>query len=168
MEFDNDFFKFLTRGVAVSKPSKANYSVKISGYPTSANDSAQVQPHATLLELLCAEGTTMLENRNYPVRKVFAWSPQSECEVVFTIKIDSLVLTKKYTGPLSFPKFFKDFSKGQARFIPSDFPDYEDELKRMGVRFIKAKYAFKGNEPIVKLLSAAPGKTPMEIVKCWE
>jgi len=168
MEFDNDFFKFLTRGVAVSKPAKASYSVKISGYPTSANDSAQVQPHATLLELVCAEGTTVLENRNYPVRKLFAWSPQSECEVVFTIKIGSLMLTKKYTGPLSFPKFFKDFSKGQARFIPSDFPDYEDDLKRMGVRFIKAKYAFKGNKPIAKLLSAAPGKTPMEIVKCWE
>jgi hypothetical protein len=69
---------------------------------------------------------------------------------------------------LSFPKFFKDFSSGQSRFIPSDFPGFEDDLNRMGVRFIAAKYAFKGNEPIVKLLSAVPGKTPVEIVKCWE
>lgn len=168
MEFEEGFFTFLTRGVTASRPSKSSYSVKISGYPTSANDGAQVQPHATLLELVCADGTTELENRNYPVRKVFTWSPQSDCEVVFTIKIGSLVLAKKYTGPMSFPQFFNAFSAGQARFVPSDFPDYEDELNRMGVRFIKAKYGFRGNEPIARLLSAVPGKTPVEIVKCWE
>ncbi|RLC25825.1 MAG: type VI secretion system protein ImpL [Deltaproteobacteria bacterium] len=168
MAFDPYFFKFLTRGVTASKPLKTNYSVKISGYPTSANEEAQVQPHATVLELACADGTTTLENRNYPVRKIFLWVPQSDCEVIFKIKIGSLVLVKKYTGPLSFPKFLKAFSKGQHRFIPSDFPDAEDDLKRMRVRFIKAKYGLKGNKPVVRLLGAVPGKTPMEIVKCWD
>lgn len=166
--FDPYFFKFLSRGVKVSRPSKNSYSVKISGYPTSANDEAQVQPHATLLELVCADTTTLLENRNYPVRKIFSWSPQSECDVSFSIKIGSLVLVKKYQGNLSFPKFFKDFSKGQRIFRPSDFPEYEDDLIRMRVKYIKAKYQFKGNEPVTRLLRAVPGKTPMEIVKCWE
>ncbi len=121
-----------------------------------------------VLELICSGGTTTLENRNYPVRKVFSWSPQSDCEVAFKIKIGSLVLEKKYSGPLSFPKFLKAFSKGHHRFVPSDFPDAEDDLKRMRVKFIKTKYGFRGNEPVVKLLSAVPGRTPMEIGKCWE
>lgn len=168
MAFDPYFFKFLTRGVSVSKPAKSNYNVKISGYPTSANGSAQVQPHATVLELICADDTSRLENRNYPVRKIFSWSPQSDCDVAFKIKIGSLVLVKKYTGSLSFPKFLKDFSKGQHRFVPADFPDAEDDLKRMKVKFIKVKYGFKGNEPVARLLSAVPGKTPMEIVRCWD
>ncbi|WP_022665660.1 type VI secretion protein IcmF/TssM N-terminal domain-containing protein [Desulfospira joergensenii] len=162
------FFKFLTRGVAASKPAKSNYSVKIGGKPTSANDEAQVQPHATLLELVCADKTTTLENLNFPVQKVFSWSPQSECEVIFTIKIGSLDLIKKYPGRLSFPKFLKDFSNGEHRFYPKDFPDHEDSMIRMGVKYIKAKYRLRGHEPVAKLLSAGPGKTPMEIVTCWE
>ncbi len=168
MAFTPYFFQFLTRGVNASKPAKSSYTVKISGLPTSSNDGSQVQPHATLLELVCADKTTTLENLNYPVQKVFIWSPQSECEVIFSIRIGSLDLIKKYSGRLAFSKFLKAFSKGQRRFLPSDFPDYEDDLKRMGVRSITAKYRFKGNEPVAKLLSATPGKTPMEILQCWE
>ncbi|MCD4721630.1 MAG: hypothetical protein K8S13_17470 [Desulfobacula sp.] len=168
MDLNTYFFKFLTRGVSASRPSKKSYSVKISGYPTSANDGVQVQPHATLLKLVCTGSTTTLENLNYPVRKVFTWSPQSECEVVFTIKIGSLALVKKIQGPLCFPKFFKAFPNGQRKFIPSDFPDHEDDLKRMGVKFIIAKYKFTGDKSVAKLLRSAPGRIPTEIVKCWE
>jgi type VI secretion system protein ImpL len=168
MAFTPYFFKFLTRGVSASKQVKPSYTVKISGRPTSSNESSQVQPHATLLELVCADKTTTLENLNYPTQKVFTWSPQSECEVSFSIRIGSLDLKKKYSGRLSFPKFLRAFSKGQHRFLPSDFPDYVDDLKRMGVRSITAKYEFKGNKPVASLLSAGPGKTPVEIVRCWE
>ena len=168
MEFNRFFYKFLVQGAAVSRPSQKSYSVKIKGYPTGANDDAQLPPHATILELVCAEDTKVLENRNYPVRKVFSWSPQSECEVIFSIKIGSLNLVKKYQGPLSFPKFLKDFTNGQRSFSPSDFPDFEDDLIRMKVKSIKVKYGFKGHEPVAKLLRTGLGKVPMEIVKCWE
>ncbi|WDP92871.1 MAG: type VI secretion system protein ImpL [Desulfobacter sp.] len=162
------FFKFLTRGVSVSKPAKSNYSVKISGLPTSANDTARVQPHATRLELICADKTTLLENLNYPVRKVFSWAPDSECEVSFSIHVGSLELNKRYTGRLSFPKFLKDFPKGQHSFVPANFPDDQDDLKRMGIKFIKVRYRFSNHEPVAGLVSATPGKTPMEITRCWE
>lgn len=162
------FSKFLTRGAAASKPLKNNYNVKISGYPTSANDGAQVPPHATVLELVCAEDTKILENRNYPVRQVFSWSPQSECDVIFRIKIGSLDLVKKYKGPLSFPKFLKDFARGQRSFSPSDFPEHEDDLIRMRVKTIRVKYGFKGHEPVVKLSRTGLGKVPSEIVECWD
>ncbi len=168
LAFDPYFFKFLTRGVAVSKPAKSSYTVKIGGLPTSANEEAQVQPHATLLELICSDKTIALENLNFPVQKVFSWSPKSECEVMFTIKIGSLDLVKKYSGRLSFPKFIKDFASGEHRFFPKDFPDHEDSLVRMGVKQIKVKYRLRGHEPVAKLLTATPGKTPMEIVSCWE
>jgi type VI secretion system protein ImpL len=168
MDLNTYLFKFLTRGVSVSRPVKKSYSVKISGYPTSANEGVQVQPHATVLKLVCTGSTTTLENRNYPVRKVFAWSPQSECEVIFSIKIGSLTLVKKFQGPLCFPKFFRAFPNGQRKFIPSDFPDHEDDLKRMGVKYIIAKYKFKGDKSIARLLRSAPGRLPTEIVKCWE
>jgi type VI secretion system protein ImpL len=168
MAFNPYFFQFLTRGVSAAKPAKSNYTVNISGLPTSSNEGSQVQPHATLLELVCADKTTTLENLNYPVQRVFTWSPQSECEVIFSIRIGSLDLKKKYSGRLAFSKFLKEFSKGQRRFFVSDFPDYADDLKRMGVQFITAKYRLKGNKPVAALLSATPGKTPMEIVQCWE
>ncbi len=171
MAFNPYFFKFLTRGVTASRPSKKTYNVKISGYPTSANDGARFQPHATLLELVCsggATGTTSLENLNYPVKQVFTWSPGSECEVIFTIKIANLVLTKKYQGSFAFSKFLKAFPNGEHRFLPSEFPSHEDDLNQMGVRFIKVKYKFKGSRPVVGLLTKITGKTPMEIVKCWE
>ena len=168
MAFRPYFFKFLTRGVTASRPLKKSYTVKISGYPTSANGNARFQPHATLLELTCADSTIVLKNFNYPVKKIFTWSPGSECEVTFTIKIATLVLTKKYQGSLSFSKFLSAFPNGQHRFRPSDFPDHEDDLKQMGVKFIKVKYKFNGDQPVVRLLSKIPGKTPAEIVKCWE
>ncbi len=169
MAFNPYFFKFLTRGVTTaSRPSKKSYNVKISGYPTSANDGARFQPHATLLEMVCSEGTTTLENLNYPVRSIFTWSPGKDCEIIFKIKIASLVLTKKYQGSLAFPKFLKAFPNGEHRFTPFDFPDHEDDLNQMGVKFIKVKYKFKGKRSVVGLLSRTTGKTPMEIVKCWE
>jgi hypothetical protein len=52
--------------------------------------------------------------------------------------------------------------------MPSDFPDHEDDLNQMGVKFIKVKYKFKGKKSVVGLLNKTTGKTPMEIVKCWE
>lgn len=162
------FFTFLARGVRAARPVKPQYNVKISGLPTSANDGARIQPHATMLELVCTEGSVMLENLNYPVQKVFTWSPQSDCQVFFSIKISSMTLVKKYTGPYSFPRFLKDFPGGRRSFTPADFPEHQDSLTRLGVRSISVKYEFSGSREVIGLLGATPGRPPVEIAPCWE
>jgi len=162
------FFTFLARGVKAARPVKSHYNVKISGLPTSANDGAQIQPHATHLELVCTEGAVMLENLNYPVQKVFTWSPQSDCQVIFSIKISSMTLVKKYTGPYSFPRFLRDFSGGRRSFTPADFPEHQGSLARLGIRSINVKYEFSGSREVIGLLGATPGRPPVEIAPCWE
>ena len=168
INFNPSFFRFLTRGIRAGKPMKSNYTVNISGMPTSANEEAQFQPHATLLELICSDKTTTLENLNYPVRKTFRWSPASECDTIFTIKIGSLGLIKRYEGNLSFPKFLKAFSNGHHTFIPSDFPEHRQDLARMGVKAIRVRYKMKGNRTVAGLVNATPGRIPREIVTCWK
>jgi type VI secretion system protein ImpL len=168
ISFDPYFFKFLTRGIRAGKPMKPNYTVNISGMPTSANDESQFQPHATVLELVCSDKTTTLENLNFPVRKTFRWSPTSECDTIFTIKIGSLDLVTRYEGSLSFPKFLKAFPNGHHTFTPADFLDHRQDLKRMGVKAIRVRYQMKGNRTVAGLVSATPGRVPGEIVTCWK
>jgi type VI secretion system protein ImpL len=162
------FFSFLARGVKAARPVKSQYQVKISGLPTSANEDAQIPPHATLLELVCTEGSVLLENLNYPVQRVFNWFPQSECQVIFSIKIGSLTLVKKYTGPYSFPRFLSDFKGGRRSFSPADFPEHQGSLTRLGVKSISVKYEFSGSQEVIGLLGATPGRPPVEIAPCWE
>jgi type VI secretion system protein ImpL len=107
-------------------------------------------------------------NLNYPVRKRFKWSPQDCGDVTFSIKIANLVLTKKYSGNIAFAKFLNDFDKGTRTFYPAEFPDEAADLKRMGIRYIKARYQFTGHRPVLGLLRAGPGRVPEEIVVCWD
>jgi type VI secretion system protein ImpL len=166
--FDEYFFSFLNRGARSARPVKASYTVTIKGEPTGANKEALMIPHATVLEMQCADETMSLINLNYPVRKSFKWSPQSCGDVVFKINIGNLTLTTKYTGDLAFAEFLRDFEKGARTFHPGDFPNEEAELKRMGIRSITAKYHFQGHEPVIELLRSGPGRVPQEIVACWD
>lgn len=168
INFDPYFFRFLTRGIRAGKPMRPNYTVNISGMPTSANDESQFQPHATVLELICSDKTTTLENLNFPVQRTFRWSPTSECDTIFTIKIGSLDLIKRYEGNLSFPKFLKEFPNGHHTFTPSDFPGHRQDLTRMGVKAIRVRYQMKGNRTVAGLVNATPGRIPGEIVTCWK
>jgi len=147
---------------------KANYTVSIRGLPTDINPEAQIRPHATSLELQCADKAQKLINLNYPVRKTFNWSPETCRDVIFQIEVGNLVLTKKYTGYRAFAKFLKDFIDGQRTFYPKEFPRHKAALKRLGIRYIKINYQFNGNRPIIKLLTSAPGRAPRNIVKCWD
>ena len=116
----------------------------------------------------CADKTLLLANLNYPVKKIIEWSPQSCGDVVFKIKIGDLILTKKYTGHLAFAKFLRDFEKGSRSFYSSEFPNEEADLKRMGIRYIRANYSFQGHEPVIGLFRTGPGKVPEVIVACWD
>jgi type VI secretion system protein ImpL len=167
--FYKSFFQFLSRGRAsAARTVKDSYAVRIKAEPTDTNDDAAVKPEATRLELVCADQTVLLENYNYPKEKVFTWAPESECEVIFSIQFRNLVLTRRYTGKKAFPKFLKSFSRGRVKFLPSDFPEHQDDLKRMGVKFIRVRYQFKGHQSVIRLLHAGPGSVPTEIVQCWD
>ena len=166
--FHKSFFKFMTRGVAAASPSKKTYNVKITGHPTSANKSARIEPHATILGLECNKEIITLENRNYLKTKTFTWSQQAPCDVLFKIFIGNLILTKKYTGHHAFPRFLRSFKNGRHRFTIYDFPEQRDSLKRMNIKYIDVNYKFRGESPVIRLLNSAPGRIPQEIVPCWE
>ncbi len=166
--FDKYFFSFLNKGSRSVQPVQASYTVTIKGEPTGANKEASVIPHATELEMQCADRTLQLVNLNYPVRKKFQWSPQDCGDVTFRIKIANLVLTKKYGGNLAFANFLNDFEKGVRTFYPSEFPNEAADLKRMGIRSITARYQFAGHRPVLGLLRTDPGRVPEEIAACWD
>jgi len=166
--FDPYFLSFLTKGAKIVKLVRADYTVSIRGLPTDINPEAQIKPHATSLELQCADKAQKLINLNYPVRKTFNWSPETCRDVIFQIEVGNLVLTKKYTGYRAFAKFLKDFIDGQRTFYPKEFPMHKTALKRLGIRYIKVNYQFNGNRPIIALLTSAPGRAPRNIVKCWD
>jgi type VI secretion system protein ImpL len=177
--FIDSFFSFYTKGVTSVRAEpetetvKANYIISVKGLPTDANKEARIRPHATKLEVQCANETIRLVNLNYPVRKRFYWSPQNCGDVVFSIEIGSLVLTRRYKGDRAFPKFLKDFEKGSCTFYPTEFPDEEAALKRFGIEYIKVNYEFQGHQPILDLLippkpKIVIPKVPEVIAHCWD
>jgi type VI secretion system protein ImpL len=166
--FENAFLSFLTKGAQSAKPVQGHYEVTIQGLPTDTNNDSSTKAHATRLEVQCAAGSTTLVNLNYPVSKVIKWSPQDCGDVLFEIEAGQLVLSKKYSGPYAFAEFLKDFSQGQRTFYPDDFPDKKNEMNRLGIKFIKAKYRFNGHSEVVGLLEVSPGRAPKDIVLCWD
>ncbi|MFO7885095.1 MAG: type VI secretion protein IcmF/TssM N-terminal domain-containing protein [Desulfobacteraceae bacterium] len=166
--FHDSFLAFMTKGVATAAPSRNNYDVRITGLPTSVNTTARLKPHATILELKCEKTNTHLENRNYPKSRVFNWSTQETCDVVFKILVGKLTLTRNYKGYYGFPRFLSDFRNGSHTFSVNDFPSHKKALKRMGIEYIKVTYKFKGASAVIRVLHAMPGPVPEEIVSCWE
>jgi len=168
VDFDKNFFVYLTKGAIAAKHVKENYKVTINAEPTGANRDAAVKPHLTMLELQCADGKVQLINQNYPVSKTFQYSPQSCGDVIFKIEVGDIRLTKKYQGFDAFPKFLKDYERGKRVFFPKEFPKEMRALKMIGVKYITVRYKLQGHKPVLKLLRSAPGKVPQTIVRCWD
>ncbi|MFZ0449104.1 MAG: hypothetical protein WAL98_07665, partial [Desulfatiglandaceae bacterium] len=87
-------------------------------------------------------------------------------DVLFRIEVGKLELVKRYTGSYAFPKFLQDFKTGQRIFRREEFPEHEADLKRVGVKYIKANFRFRGNGPVIRVLGWAPGRVPQEIASC--
>ncbi|WP_054031045.1 type VI secretion protein IcmF/TssM N-terminal domain-containing protein [Desulfatitalea tepidiphila] len=165
---ESDFLPYLSKGARAARPTQSSYRVKVRAYPTDTNTEATVRPHATVLELQCADSSERLENLNYPVAKTFTWSPGNCGDVLFRISVGNLSLTKTYGGHHAFAKFLNDFKTGQRTFMRDEFPSEEAALRRMGIRFIKAKYQFQGHSAVLELLYSAPGAPPRKIAPCWD
>ena len=172
--FTSRFLDFITKGAKIKSGAyRDHYAVSITGLPTDTKFRAsysgpRLGVDTTSIELQCADETRTLVNYNYPVKKTFKWSPGNCSDVVFTISLGKLVLTKRYRGVFAFPRFLNDFSNGQRVFYPSAFPDEEAALRRMGIRYIRVKYRLRGHQPILKLLRNAPGKAPEVIAECLQ
>lgn len=164
--FSRDFLKFLTKGVTQRRVVRSRYKVTIKGLPTDANKGAKLRPQATHLELQCGDTTQKLDNYQFPVRKTFKWSPDSCGDVLFRIEVGKIELVKRYTGSYAFPKFLRDFRSGQKVFHRREFPEHEADLKRVGLKYIKANFRFRGNKPVIGLLGSSPGRVPLEIASC--
>ena len=174
--FNGSFFTYLSRGEQAAKPTAgagalaSSYSVTIKGMPTDVNKEARTKPHATRLEVECGDDISKLVNLNYPVKKTFEWSYGTCKDTVFEIEIGTLVLTKRYTGSLGFANFLRDFGQGEKRLTPSDFPNHQRDLEKMGITFIQINYVFDGHRAIIDALNkrAAIPSAPRTMAQCWE
>lgn len=162
------FLTYLTKGAASARPVKSSYKVKITALPVDCNKDASIKPHATHLKVQCADKTNRIDNYQFPVRKTIKWSPSSCGDVILEIDVADIKLTRRYTGYNAFAKFLQDFRYGQKTFKPADFPDEQAALKRLGIRYIKVNYKFKGHGPVLRLLSEAPRRVPNKITECWD
>jgi type VI secretion system protein ImpL len=137
----------------------------ITAIPTGVNIDAKAKPFFTTLSIQCAKGETILNNINAPSSTSVNWSP-SECgDVRLQIKIDNLVLTKRYTGPLGLFNFIKEFQNGTKVFTPNDFYESVDQLDELNVRNINVNYIFDGKEDILTMgdmFKSSPQAGPIE------
>lgn len=171
--FENAFLSFYSRAkvglpMAALAQAASDNNVTISGLPTEANDSARMQPQMTKLDVQCASGMQSLVNMNYPISKVFTWSPQCS-GIIFTIEVGNVALTKMYTGPEAFAKFLMDFPGGRHTFTPDDFPQQASALRALGITYIKVQYRFSGQQAIInqaKPTLSQPTQLPIKIVTC--
>lgn len=167
--FKKSFFGFAKQGQrwgAVTGGHSRSYSVDIMAYPTDVNIEARVKPHLTRLALESTEGTTILENRQYPIENKFTWSPSKSGDVLLEILLGDITLTRKYTGYYAFGKFLREFSKGKRKFTINDFPEYSAEFHRLGVKEIDVSYQLQSEQirPIMRLMNTAPGRPPAKII----
>jgi type VI secretion system protein ImpL len=131
------------------------YNVEISILPATANHGAQQQPHSVTLELHSGKDTQSIMALNYPISKLFVWSPEISGDVILSISITGdLVLTKKYPGRLGFPEFLREFHKGNRVFRTNEFnPEESKVLKDCGIEFLSISFIIRGAEPVMQYLS---------------
>ena len=122
----------------------------ITGQPTSVNAGAKSKPFLTVLTIQCAAGTRIINNYNFPASDSFPLGERLCGEVSLQIKIEDLVLTKKYPGPQGTIRFLQDFRDGSRQFNADEFPAARSRLDSLGVRQFGVHYSFDGQAAILK------------------
>lgn len=122
----------------------------ITAQPTSVNVGAKAKPFATVLSVQCASGARVINNFNFPVSDSFPLGDRMCGDVTLQIKIDDLVLTKKYPGSTGVVRFLQDFRDGARQFNVDEFPAARARLDALGVRQIGLHYSFEGQDAILR------------------
>jgi len=163
--FTKYFLSFMSKGNVAKAKTLPFYNVGIETLPTEANPGG-VQPHATHLELICSSQSVQLDNYNFPNQGTFTWAPRMCNDTILQIEVGDIVLTKRYSGALGFPKFVRDFSGGQKVFKRKDFPKKSKALKNQGVKYIKVNYRLSGVKGVLGHLRQGAGRVPEVITVC--
>ncbi|MES2509497.1 MAG: type VI secretion protein IcmF/TssM N-terminal domain-containing protein [Pseudomonadota bacterium] len=122
----------------------------ITTQPTSVNPGAKSKPFATVLSIQCASGARVISNFNFPVSDSFPLGDRLCGEVNLQIKIEDLVLSKKYPGANGVVRFLQDFRDGARQFNADEFPAARGRLDALGVRQIGVRYTFDGHDAILR------------------
>lgn len=122
----------------------------ITAQPTSVNPGAKAKPFVTVLAIQCASGARVLNNYNFPVSDSFPLGDRQCGDVTLQIKIEDVVLTKKYPGAGGVVRFLQDFRDGARQFNVDEFPAARARLDALGVRQVGLRYNFEGQDAILK------------------
>lgn len=163
---NSQFLEFAARADDARKTKQDFYPVQIGTMPTSTNLDAKYHVSQTELELLCADGSTLLVNQNFSNSSKFNWS-ESCSDVNLTVRIGRFVIEKRYEGELGFPNFLEDFKTGQKRFTAGDFPELSERLREAGISYIDLKYTMSGHDTLLKALDSKQLDIPRNITSCW-
>lgn len=122
----------------------------ITAQPTSVNPGAKVKPFMTSLTIQCASGARVINNYNFPISDSFPLGERLCGDVTLQIKIEDVVLTKKYPGASGVVRFLQDFKDGSRQFNVDEFPAARPRLEALGVRQIGLRYSFDGQDAILR------------------
>lgn len=122
----------------------------ITAQPTSVNPGAKAKPFVSVLSIQCASGARVLNNYNFPVTDSFPLGDRQCGDVTLQVKIEDVVLTKKYPGSSGVVRFLQDFRDGARQFNVDEFPAARARLDALGVRQIGLRYNFEGQDAILK------------------
>lgn len=117
--------------------------VRITGESPLVNPGAKLLPQQIRLTMQCTNGSTRLENYNFPISKTFAWSAQDCAETTVEIRFQGLTLQKTFAGPYGFPDFLAAFPNGQRTFTPNDFPDQAQLMRAQGLDTLTVRWQFQ-------------------------
>ncbi len=162
------FFTYLNQGAVRQVVVKDQYRVNITALPVNVNSDARYQPHAVRLVLRCGDEDQTLMNLMFPTSETFVWSPGECGDVLLQMEVHDEVLTRRYFGEYAFPRFLRDFSRGEKTFSPGDFEEATTAWKRLGIRRVNMQYKLSGHGPVIALLRAGLGAAPKMIADCWD
>lgn len=122
----------------------------VTAQPTNVNAGAKAKPFATVLSIQCPSGARVINNYNFPVTDSFPVLDRQCGDVTLQIKIEDLVLSKKYPGSTGLVRFLQDFRDGTKQFNVDEFPSARTRLDALSVRQISLRYNFEGQDAILK------------------
>ncbi|UHL65683.1 SPOR domain-containing protein [Paralcaligenes sp. KSB-10] len=139
----------------IAKQEATVASVALSTVPALVNPGARVLPQSVTLSVQCASKTLTLENLNFPNSAIFPWSLATCGDTVLTIQIGDLSLVKRWGGARGFIDFLREFSSGQHRYTPGDFPANAKSLNAANIKFILLTYSQQGQAPLLAAFQEA-------------
>lgn len=167
MNWEPDFIKYVNDADSGRQIVGGEFTVNISALPTGINQSAQISPYATFIDLHCADGVQTLANYNYSASNEFKWALNTCGDVTLRIEVGQYSLRKQYTGQKGFSKFLADFRDGRRIFTVDEFPEFASQLRNERVQAIDVNYEIKGQEPVIQMLQSVPLNPPREAIACW-